>query len=152
MEEEGCSDEEVEHVGEAVSWFALEGSGLHGFMISATPTRLVQGAQPVIGETAPLTVGSDWQQIELINWYEDPVVLVGPPASRDAGEVVVRISPSCSTGAYHRAAARRRLRRLVLPDQVRATPPRASGPAPVLQRADAQTPRALGVMNPGNSA
>ena len=128
----------MEHTGEAVSWFALEGSGLHGSMISATPTRLVQGAQPVIGETAPLTVGSEWQQIELINWYEDPVVLVGPPASRDAGEVVVRIDKLQHGGGCVGWCFRIR------------SAPRCR--APVLQRADSQAPRALGVMNPGNSA
>lgn len=89
IEEETCSDAEVDHPNpEAVAWFALEG---RGGTISATPTRLVQGAQPVIGETAPLQVSSEWQQIELINWYEDPVVIIGPPTSREADEVVVRV-------------------------------------------------------------
>lgn len=91
VEEETCSDDEVEHPNpEAVAWFALEGRQAGG-MISATPTRLVQGAQPVIGETAPIQVSSEWQLVELINWYEDPVVVVSPPTSRESDEAVVRI-------------------------------------------------------------
>lgn len=91
VEEETCSDDEVDHPNpEAVAWFAIEGRQAGG-MISATPTRLVQGAQPVIGETAPLQVSSEWQLIELINWYEDPVVLFGPPTSSESDEAVVRV-------------------------------------------------------------
>ena len=32
----------------------------------------------MIGETAPLQVSSEWQLIQLINWYEDPIVIAGP--------------------------------------------------------------------------
>eukprot|EP01052_Picozoa_sp_SAG31_P009526 SAG31_NODE_502_length_14826_cov_5.474299_6_plen_564_part_00 len=60
-------------------------------MISATPVNARNVQQPVIGETSPITLTTEWTTVELLNWYRDPVVILGPPTSRAADPVVARV-------------------------------------------------------------